>query len=83
MQSIDVRALVEKAVGGEWKGFCERHPALSRAVDQRLIIEQYAQDLRGTPEFLEAMKQLEMQGLAHSVLEELAVSVVRGWLRVL
>lgn len=83
MQSVDVKALVQTAVGGEWKTFCERHPALSRAVDQRMIVEMYARDLRATPEFLEAMKQVEMEGLAHSVLQELAVQVVRGWIRVL
>lgn len=81
MQSVDVKALVQQAVGGEWEAFSARHPALSRAVDQRLFVELYTRNLRAEPEFLEAMKQVEMEGLAHSVMQELTVRVVTGWLR--
>lgn len=83
MNRVDVREVVERAVGGEWDAFCRRHPALSRAVDQRLMIEQCVASVRQDPEFAEALREVEMAGLAHSVLQEMVVKLVRGWMRVL
>jgi len=81
MKQVDLKRLVELAVGAEWSAFEIRHPSLARALDRRILIEQYAQSLRERPEFVEAMRQVEAAGLAHEVLQEDVGRVVRRLLR--
>lgn len=83
MNRIDVREIVEQAVGGEWEAFCRRHPALSQAVDRRLIIEQCLANMRQEPEFVETVREVELAGLAQGVLQDLVLKLVRGWMRLL
>ncbi len=83
MNRVDVKQMVQRAVGGEWEAFRQHHPALAEVVDQTLLVEQCMQNLSATPEFLEACRQVEVQGLAHGVLQELVVKLVRRWVRAL
>ena len=59
---IDVKQMVREAVGGEWDGFCVRHPRLSRMVSRELMVERCLEDLRESEEFEQALAQVEMAG---------------------
>lgn len=83
MNRVDVKAIVERAVGGEWQAFAARHPALSQAIDRELLVEQCLASVRHEPEFVEAVRQVQAMGLAHEVLQDLALKLVRGVLRMM
>jgi hypothetical protein len=76
----ELRQMISQSLGQQWETFREHHPMLATVIDQDVATEQCMRDLREDPQLQEALRQVEMAGLAQEVLQGLVVSLVKKWM---
>ena len=83
MKTIDLRAIVAKAIESSWPDFARDHPHLAAAIDQSLLVEQAADLLEDDPAYRAAMQKAAAVEMLGEGLESFVKTWIDRWLRTL
>ncbi|GIW77534.1 MAG: hypothetical protein KatS3mg104_2597 [Phycisphaerae bacterium] len=62
LMSDDLKTHVSASLAVQWDDFAQRHPRLSRVIDQHLLVEQAVSYLRLNPDYQRAMVNAQSAG---------------------
>lgn len=80
MLEINLKEIVQQAVGKEWQAFAADHPNLARVLDETLLVQEVTKHLQDDPEYQKALAEAEIAGQAAQKITELARELVGKWL---
>ncbi len=80
MNTIDLKAEVEKAVLQAWPDFAAGHPHLAVAMDQTLLVDAAMDEIASDPTYQEALTQAAAQGALLEALGQIVKRMILPWI---
>jgi hypothetical protein len=81
VKTIDLKAIVAKAIEANWTEFAKSHPHLAAAIDQSLLVEQAADLLEDDPAYRAAMQKAAAVEMIGDGVESFVTTWIERWLR--
>lgn len=80
MKTINVKQLVQQAVGQEWPAFVAAHPNLAAILDETLLVEEATAKLSDDPAYQRALADAQAAGQSAQVIADLVQRFVKRWM---